>query len=828
MSCLNFRQIAFTGYALKTSENDKYPSMKTFITLPLLTLSLSAIAQTAPYSFEKLSETRKTVTLSELSLEEKNLVIDQARIILKDLFVHRDLKLQHFGPDADPLPFLLDLKNRAQNLSTISFHREMLKAFQKMHDWHTTYQMPKPYQCYRTLLPIAFKAVRDEFGNEVIGVDSVVPNPEVKKLLPEGLDLKAGDILVKYNDVDPQQIIARNMIRVHGANPAAVKRDSVGLLGWVSQKYNLFPEQDTVTVTLKAKDGTEKNYTLPWITRGDNKCLNPEQNSGVTEGEKAEKDSQNEFNQMFRKPRKLSRFKGPGDLIESKDPILKYKVLRNEFGSFGYLRLESFVPEKLSSQELVIEIKRLLNGPLAEGDGLIIDIRSNGGGYIWIGEAMVQLLNQRNTVPLNFLLKNSETNKFFWETSGPTDPFTVELRKADSEGRAYSTPIPLNPAAGLNSMGQFFMKPVAVFINAGCYSTCDMFSASMQDLGAGIIVGEDSNTGAGGANNWNHQTIMNSLPEGKKGPFKPLPGGLNIGFSFRQTIRTGLHTGEFIEDTGVKADMMVEATTDDLDTSEAQLRKISRRLAEEALKFRSSVKIEGMSSIDVKLNERPSVKMKWENTDAIDVRVNGIVKGTIDLENSQTEGRDVVIPDFVSTATPANSFVELLGKSEGSRVWRKVLNIRTVPESIVIGKQKPLIMDFESTISPLVVYNINSPAENGWLPKNGELKVGGGDEYDPNVNTKASLFATIKDNVELSFQATVNSEKDFDKFSVSIFMDGFELETLIEGISGDIPTKSYNFDLTRYKDQNVEIRFAFESDSSVQGAGVKIDNLSIK
>ncbi len=801
--------------------------MKTFIYLLPLTLSLSAFAQTSPYTFGKLSETRKAVTLPELSSDDKNLIIDQARIILKDMFVHRDLKLQHFGPDADPLPFLLELKNRATTLSTISFHREMLKSFQKMHDWHTTYQMPKPYQCYRTLLPIAFKSVKDEFGNEVIGVDSVVPDAEVKKLLPPDLDLKAGDILIQYNGQDPQKIISDNFIRVHGANPAAVKRDSVGLLGWVSQKYNLFPEQDTVTVTLKAKDGTEKNYTLPWITRGDKKCLNPALPSGETEAEKADKDSQNEFNQMFRKPKKLSRFKGPGDLIESKDPILKYKMIRNDFGSFGYLRLESFVPEKLSSTEIVAEIKRLLDGPLAEGEGLIIDVRSNGGGIIWIGEAMVQLLNQRNTVPLNFVLKNSETNRFFWETSGATDPFTLELRKAESEGRAYSTAIPLNPAAGINSLGQYFMKPVAVFMNSSCYSTCDMFSASMQDLGAGIIVGEDANTGAGGANNWNHQTIMNSLPDGKKGPFKALPGGMNIGFSFRQTIRTGLHAGEFIEDTGVKADMIVEATTDDLDTSEVQLRKITRKLAEEALKFRSSVKIQEMSSIDVKLNERPTVNMKWDNTDSMDIRVNGIVKGSIDLENSQTEGRDVIIPDFVSTESPANSFIELLGKLNGSRVWRKVLNIRTVPENIIIGKNKPLEMNFDSAIGPMVLYHINSAPEKGWQLKNGELRIGGGDAYEPNVNSYASIFAKITDAMTISFDASVNSEKDYDKLYVSVIEDGI-VSDMVDGISGDLPMTNYSFDLSRFKGKNIEIRFQFESDGSVQGAGVKVDNLSIK
>jgi hypothetical protein len=115
-------------------------------------------------------------------------------------------------------------------------------------------------------------------------------------------------------------------------------------------------------------------------------------------------------------------------------------------------------------------------------------------------------------------------------------------------------PIPLSRAEGIFIKGQAFFKPVAIFMNGGCYSTCDMMSALFQDLGIGEVWGEDLQTGAGGANNWNHNEMVRSLPENNRGEFAALPKGQAIGFAFRQTIRVGSHAGEILENAGAKAD----------------------------------------------------------------------------------------------------------------------------------------------------------------------------------------------------------------------------------------------------------------------------------
>lgn len=796
--------------------------MRKIIFLLPMVLGFSAFAQTGGMSFQLLSEARKTITLPELSKEDKLLILDQTKLTLRDVFVHRDLKIQNYGPEADPLPTLEIIRSQVEKLSTSAFHQEMYKAYQRMHDWHTTFQMPKPFSCYRTILPLGFKSVRDEFGNMVVGVDSVSARPEILKLLPAGLKLSPGEILIKYNQEPVENVLRRNEARAYGANPAAIKRDGVLFLSIASQKTGPFPEKDEVTLTLVDKEGAERDVTVPWIVRGDLKCLAPPApNSGEVKAMIGEKEIQNDFNDIVRTKRKSS-LKGPADLIDSLDPILKYKIIKNEFGTFGYLRLDSFVPEKLDTDQFLGEIKRILDGPLAVTDGLIIDLRSNGGGFIWIGEAMVQLLNHRNSVPLNFVLKNSAANRHFWKTWAPLDEFNLELARAETEGLPYTKGLPLNSTMSLNSLGQSHMKPVAVFINASCYSTCDMFSAAVQDLGAGIIVGEDPNTGAGGANNWNHQLIVDRLKDKDPGPFKQLPGGINIGFSYRQTLRTGIHAGEVIEDVGVRADMVVEATVGDLDTSEYQLRTITKRLASETSKFTSWARIKNQSN-DIRIGKPASLFMKWENTSEIDVLIDGIPKGSLNIDSSAPEGKEIQIP-FVDTNEPMSVQIELLGKQSGSRVWRKIVNFRTVPETTIINSR--LTTDFESGIEPYLIYNEGTNAQDGWRMENGKLRVGTGPSYVANVTSKLSLMARLDNVSTLQFNAQVDTEENYDAVLVNIFVGG--VRENLSYISGKVSETLYEVDLSKYKGKEVELEFEFESDGNTEGGLVTLDNIILK
>lgn len=67
-------------------------------------------------------------------------------------------------------------------------------------------------------------------------------------------------------------------------------------------------------------------------------------------------------------------------------------------------------------------------------------------------------------------------------------------------GDKYTPLVKFGKEGTFSYYGQAYVKPVGVFTDAHCYSSCDIFAANMQDSGAAIIFGEDPQTGAGGAN----------------------------------------------------------------------------------------------------------------------------------------------------------------------------------------------------------------------------------------------------------------------------------------------------------------------------------------
>nr|MBA2404183.1 immune inhibitor A [Bdellovibrionales bacterium] len=562
---------------------------------------------------------------------------------------------------------------------------------------------------------------------------------------------------------------------------------------------------------------------IAWVGRGDSKCLTPEK----TEEGMGEDDYQNDFNRAYRTKKNSPRNKmlNTAPLKDTAEPILKYKVVQNEMGAFGYIRLESFVPEKLTTDEVILEVKKILLKDFAKTDGLIFDLRNNGGGYIYLAEALVQLFTPKNTLPLNFRLKNSHANRHFMYQS-PTNIWAMALKEAEATAAPFTVNMPLNPATELDVVGQYYFKPVALLTNANCYSSCDMFSALMQDHDAAIIFGEDSTTGAGGANNRSHNDTILSLKE-DLGPYKKLPSGQDMGFSFRQTIRTGQSEGVFLEDRGVVSDRIVPASLSDLYTDSGdQYKVIAKALIERSNQHTSWVKI-NEDRLDLLVTDEPKMLIKWMQTDKIEFKVNRRSMEQIAVELDNTIGQSFPFPKLETTNKYEAGEVEIVGAKEGKRVWRKIQAYRLVPQTIML--EDDLLISLESATShPFAVYNYKNLTDDGWIVQDGTLKTGNSEEYVDSVKTEASLFLQLSETKDfsLNFDAQVNSEKDFDYLRVKLTVEGKDVD-LIKGLSGDEEMKTYNFDLSAYKGKKVEIRFIFESDKGVTDKGVVLKNLSV-
>lgn len=103
-----------------------------------------------------------------------------------------------------------------------------------------------------------------------------------------------------------------------------------------------------------------------------------------------------------------------------------------------------------------------------------------------------------------------------------------------------------------NAIGQKYFGPVVLVTDSLCYSTSDMFAAGFQDHAIGPVLGADGNTGAGGANVWEHQALVHDvLP---RSVYRPLPRGAGMRVAMRRSLRVGRRAGTPLEDLGVIPD----------------------------------------------------------------------------------------------------------------------------------------------------------------------------------------------------------------------------------------------------------------------------------
>jgi len=96
--------------------------------------------------------------------------------------------------------------------------------------------------------------------------------------------------------------------------------------------------------------------------------------------------------------------------------------------------------------------------------------------------------------------------------------------------------------------------------SARCYSTTDFFAAGFQDHGIGLILGVDSNTGAGGANVWTHALLCRlfAASDSPPSPFQTLPNEAGMSVAIRRSLRVGPRAGTEVEDLGVTPDIFCQ------------------------------------------------------------------------------------------------------------------------------------------------------------------------------------------------------------------------------------------------------------------------------
>jgi cytosine/adenosine deaminase-related metal-dependent hydrolase len=615
-----------------------------------------------------------------LTSGERALLVEQAMVMLGETYVHLSLKRSMHA--VDPLQRLRLLRYRldqpaAAGMSDLDFHREMSAIFASLHDLHTNYLLPSPYRERTAFLPFLVEECFDDDG----------PHYVVTRVL-EGFErppFEPGVDVLHWNGVPIQRAVTANGREQAGSNPAAQFARGLEALCIRPLIRSSPPQDDWVVVTYRALDGDVREARWDWLVSAPPASgVDPDAGHAsaratalgydvltdrVNAARKtlfAPRASALERAQRGATGRRAAVAVDEQDLATTMPTVFRARAVETSSGTFGHLRIFTFNVE--DADEFVEEFSRLASS--LPQDGLVIDVRSNGGGLIYAAERLLQTLSPRRIEPSRSQFLTTPLMLDLCERHAPSpldpafdlSPWVESMRQAVTTGAVYSQALPITDTESANAIGQRYQGPVVLVTDALCYSATDMFAAGFRDHQIGTILGTADNTGAGGANVWTHELLRTLLdaprPDATRpNPFRVLPAGAAMRVAVRRTTRVGALDGTPLEDLGVEPDQRHYLTRDDAMHANRDLLEHAGHILAESPHHRLRFDVQrGPSNV-------LDLTIDVENIDRIDVWVDGRPTDSFDVDGGA--GKRQFHPP-----TPDPHDVELRGHLDGVPVAR--------------------------------------------------------------------------------------------------------------------------------------------------------------
>ena len=400
--------------------------------------------------------------------------------------------------------------------------------------------------------------------------------------------------MTHWNGIPIDRAVNVNAARFAGSNPDAQHSRGLQSLTIRPLIIHLPPDEEWVTVSYLAPDGSPQTLRHDWmvVTNLPPFTGNPNEVSATaaTLGLDLDADEAGRAKTLLFAPTVAQAWRAaqpatlqdepvaPGQELTTAMPgVFRARPVQTSSGVFGHIRIFTFSVN--DPDAFVEEFIRLIG--LLPQNGLIVDVRDNGGGHIHASEFTLQTLTPRRIQPEPVQFASRDLNLAICRRhkDNPSGidlgPWFASLDQATETGAEYSGAFPITPVAGANARGQHYHGPVVLITNARCYSATDIFAAGFADHQIGTILGVDNNTGAGGANVWTHGLLTQLLQLPTPDPTSPyvaLPNGANMRVSIRRTLRVGEHSaGTPVEDLGVTPDELHRMTRRDVLDGNADL-----------------------------------------------------------------------------------------------------------------------------------------------------------------------------------------------------------------------------------------------------------------
>lgn len=574
-------------------------------------------------------------TADELTLPERQQIVNQALLMLEQVYVHLPLKRAMHA--VDPIQRLRLLLLRMASMSERAFHDEMITVYTHLRDLHTNYVLPQPFQSRAAVLPFRIEEFFEGDARKYV-VTQISP-------VVEDRFFKPGVIPTHWNGIPIERAVELNAEREAGSNLAA--RLAQGLESMTNRWMGMSLPPDEEWVILGYNDGSrDREIRFEWEVMAPGSpasgvdVMSADAPEAAELGVNAKAEIQRRVRKLLFSPASIAAERTMAalgtdahaaaavatavgaDLGTSSimpDVFDRFGAVETAHGTFGYIRIRTF---NVSPAPFVREFVRLLSQVPQEG--LIIDVRGNGGGIIAAGETLLQTLTPRRIEPALFSFISSPLTQRLCESVPQLAPWKDSITQSIETAAAFSQGLPLTPVESCNMMGQQYHGPVVLVTDAMCYSTTDIFAAGFQDHGVGKILGVAANTGAGGANVWTHEVLVNLLP-GQDSPFRLPPRGASFRVAVRRSTRVGKRAGVLLEDLGVVPDETHRMTKDDVLNGNVDLIERAASLISEMPSYTLTAAVAAGAN-----GGGPSVTATTKNIERLDIYVDGRPRLTLD------------------------------------------------------------------------------------------------------------------------------------------------------------------------------------------------------
>jgi C-terminal processing protease CtpA/Prc len=492
-----------------------------------------------------------------LSRSERLRILDQVILLLEMNYVHLPLKRAMHAIDPIQrlklLKFRLETKHRMEDET--QFHKRLLEIFASLRDIHTGYLLPSPFKNRVAFLPFLVEQYfeTDRQGNrlEKFLVSRVATRQfySAIKSHREGAAFKPGVEILYWNGVSVRRAIEINGEIQSGSNLDARFARGLDNLTIRPLITSMPPDEEWVDITFRDLQRKVRTLRQHWLVYRTAETPRPKKSRYKRAAVDIQKTKINQVRREMFAPRDIPGIKGYENVFYSQVRTVRLKGLGEQ--KVGYIRLFNFA---VDNEPFVKEFKRVITAEGFPQDGLIIDVRGNPGGRIRAGERLLQLFTPRRIKPELFEFINTPLNLEICRTA-PKDNGLARWAESISEavvtGATYSMGFPLTSDEMCNDIGQVYYGPVLLITDALSYSTTDIFAAGFQDNEVGEILGTSDNTGAGGANCWDFDELIENSRRVSRSPIKPLPRDASLRIAIRRSLRVGEKEGRPLEELGI-------------------------------------------------------------------------------------------------------------------------------------------------------------------------------------------------------------------------------------------------------------------------------------